>query len=102
MVHRFMREFKLTIVSQVQLFQVITYGATITSVKTPDRNGVFQDVALGFDNMNGRSIEIKFFALIASEMTLSSLLQVISLQPIHISELQLEECVIASVRPNFR
>jgi len=33
--------------------QIITYGATITSVKTPDRNGVFEDVALGFDDMNG-------------------------------------------------
>jgi len=33
--------------------QVITYGATITSIKTPDRSGEFKDVALGFDNMNG-------------------------------------------------
>ncbi|KAG4076958.1 hypothetical protein HA402_015945 [Bradysia odoriphaga] len=33
--------------------QVITYGATITTVNIPDRNGVFADIALGFDNMNG-------------------------------------------------
>lgn len=35
------------------VIQVITYGATITSVKVPDRNGVFADVALGFDDING-------------------------------------------------
>lgn len=34
-------------------FQVITYGATLTSFKVPDRNGVVEDVALGFDGMNG-------------------------------------------------
>jgi len=33
--------------------QVITYGATITSLKIPDRNGNFEDIALGFDGMNG-------------------------------------------------
>jgi len=33
--------------------QVITYGATITTVKIPDRNGTFEDIALGFDDMNG-------------------------------------------------
>jgi len=35
------------------IIQVITYGATITSIKIPDRNGKFEDIALGFDNMNG-------------------------------------------------
>jgi len=35
------------------IIQVITYGATITTVKIPDRNGVFEDIALGFDDMNG-------------------------------------------------
>jgi len=33
--------------------QVITYGAAITSIKIPDRNGRFEDIALGFDGMNG-------------------------------------------------
>jgi len=33
--------------------QVITYGATITTLKVPDRNGVLEDIALGFDDMNG-------------------------------------------------
>lgn len=33
--------------------QVITYGATITSIKTPDHQGKIEDVALGFDDMAG-------------------------------------------------
>lgn len=47
--------------------QVITYGATITSVKTADKNGVFKDIALGFDDMNGTPISMtsqKDFSLI--------------------------------------
>jgi len=35
------------------IIQVITYGATITTIKIPDRNGAFEDIALGFDDMNG-------------------------------------------------
>lgn len=31
--------------------QVITYGGIITSIEVPDRNGKFQDVVLGFDNL---------------------------------------------------
>lgn len=33
--------------------QVITYGATITSIKYPDKNGVAEDVVLGFNNIQG-------------------------------------------------
>ncbi len=33
--------------------RVITYGATLISVKTPDRNGVAEDVTLGFDKLDG-------------------------------------------------
>ena len=33
--------------------QVITYGAIITSMKVPDRNGVCEDVVLGFDDIEG-------------------------------------------------
>lgn len=33
--------------------QVITYGATITSIKVPDRHGNAADVVLGFDSMEG-------------------------------------------------
>ena len=33
--------------------KVIDYGCTITSLKIPDRNGVFEDIVLGFDDLNG-------------------------------------------------
>nr|XP_018896796.1 PREDICTED: aldose 1-epimerase-like isoform X1 [Bemisia tabaci] len=33
--------------------KVIDYGATIVSVKTPDKNGKFADVVLGFDDVSG-------------------------------------------------
>ncbi|XP_048519053.1 galactose mutarotase isoform X2 [Dendroctonus ponderosae] len=33
--------------------QVITYGATITSIKMPDRNGTIDDIVMGFDDMKG-------------------------------------------------
>lgn len=33
--------------------RAITYGGVIVSVKTPDRNGAFEDVALGFDSLPG-------------------------------------------------
>ena len=32
---------------------VITYGAIITSIRTPDRHGRAGDVALGYDNLEG-------------------------------------------------
>lgn len=33
--------------------QLITYGAIITSIKVPDRNGQLADVVLGFDDISG-------------------------------------------------
>jgi aldose 1-epimerase len=33
--------------------RVITYGATITSITTPDRNGAMADIVLGFDSLDG-------------------------------------------------
>lgn len=33
--------------------QVITYGATITSIKVPDKNGTIEDIVLGFNNIAG-------------------------------------------------
>ncbi|CAB3368814.1 Hypothetical predicted protein [Cloeon dipterum] len=33
--------------------QIITYGATITTINIPDKNGTLADVNLGFDDMNG-------------------------------------------------
>lgn len=32
---------------------LINYGATIVSIKVPDKNGVIEDVALGFDTIEG-------------------------------------------------
>uniref|UniRef100_A0A1Y1N4D3 Galactose mutarotase n=1 Tax=Photinus pyralis TaxID=7054 RepID=A0A1Y1N4D3_PHOPY len=34
--------------------QVITYGATITSIKVPDKNGAIDDIVMGFDDMKGK------------------------------------------------
>lgn len=33
--------------------QIINYGATVTSLRVPDRNGVINDVVLGYDNLQG-------------------------------------------------
>lgn len=33
--------------------QVITYGATITSMKIPNKNGTIDDIVLGFNDMKG-------------------------------------------------
>lgn len=33
--------------------QAITYGGIITSIKTPDRNGIMADIVLGFDSIDG-------------------------------------------------
>lgn len=33
--------------------KVMTYGATLTELDTPDRNGHFDDVVLGFDSLDG-------------------------------------------------
>ncbi|CAK9832034.1 Galactose mutarotase [Anthophora retusa] len=36
-----------------QEVDIITYGATITSIRTPDKQGNIADVVLGFDNVEG-------------------------------------------------
>lgn len=33
--------------------QVITYGATITAIKVPDKNGTVKDIVMGFNDMKG-------------------------------------------------
>lgn len=33
--------------------QVITLGATVTSIKLPDKNGLMEDIVLGFDSLEG-------------------------------------------------
>lgn len=35
--------------------QVITYGATVTSIKVPDKNGKIDDVVMGFNDMKGNN-----------------------------------------------
>ena len=36
-----------------QEVDVISYGATITAIRTPDKAGNIDDVVLGFDNIEG-------------------------------------------------
>jgi aldose 1-epimerase len=43
-------EYTLTNASGMEV-KVITYGGIITSIRVPDRGGVFANVALGFDNL---------------------------------------------------
>lgn len=37
--------------------QAITYGATITSIKLPDKNGKIEDVVLGFNDLQGTNVQ---------------------------------------------
>ena len=43
---------------------VITYGATITSLKVPDRAGHFDDVVLGFDTLDGYLKDPPYFGAV--------------------------------------
>lgn len=46
--------------------QVITYGATVTSIRCPDKYGNIADIALGFDELEGtNAIFLPFFSLFA-------------------------------------
>ena len=45
--------------------KVITYGAIITSISVPDRNGARANVALGFDNLHDYETKNPFFGAIA-------------------------------------
>lgn len=47
--------------------QVISYGATITSIKCPDKNGNVDDVVLGFDNLDGG---FAYFTVVLFQYTL--------------------------------
>jgi aldose 1-epimerase len=44
--------------------RAITYGGIITSLRVPDRNGKLEDVALGFDNLEGYLKNPPFFGAI--------------------------------------
>lgn len=49
---RIIRRFTLSNKSGISV-QVITYGATITSLKVPDKNGRIDDIVLGFEDISG-------------------------------------------------
>ena len=36
--------------------KVISYGATLTSLRVPDKNGKIDDIILGFDDIRGKTI----------------------------------------------
>ena len=38
-----------------QEVSVINYGATITNIRTPDKNNQLADIVLGFDNIEGNN-----------------------------------------------
>lgn len=38
--------------------QVITYGATITTIKIPDKNGTIDDIVMGFNTMEGKIVKV--------------------------------------------
>lgn len=37
-----------------QEVDVLTYGATVRAIRTPDKNGKVDDVVLGFDDIEGK------------------------------------------------
>jgi len=41
--------------------KITNYGATVVSLKVPDRNGKFDDIVLGFDNIDGYLQGTSFF-----------------------------------------
>src|SRR5260370_30447290 len=45
--------------------RVITYGAVIVSIKTPDKNGRFDDIVTGFDTLEGYLTRSRFFGAVA-------------------------------------
>ncbi len=44
--------------------QAITYGATIVSIRVPDRNGVLGDIVLGFDDLAGYLEDASYFGAV--------------------------------------
>ncbi|XP_011146181.1 aldose 1-epimerase isoform X2 [Harpegnathos saltator] len=45
---------KFTLKNKVgQEVDIVTYGATVTAIRTPDKHGNIEDVVLGFDNIEG-------------------------------------------------
>lgn len=44
--------------------KIINYGATVVSLTAPDRNGKFEDVVLGYDNIEGYEADKSYFGSI--------------------------------------
>ena len=44
--------------------EITNYGGIVTSIITADKNGNFDDVALGYDSLNGYLIETPYFGAI--------------------------------------
>lgn len=42
-----------TLKNDAMLVKIMSYGATITSIQLPDRNGRLEDIVLGFDQVQG-------------------------------------------------
>ncbi|PYR05328.1 MAG: galactose-1-epimerase, partial [Acidobacteria bacterium] len=45
--------------------RIMTYGAVVVSLKTPDRSGRLDDVVLGFDNFEDYLTRSRFFGAVA-------------------------------------
>lgn len=54
------RRFTFTNENSVSV-QVITYGATITSIRCPDKFGNIADIVLGFDDIDGNECELDIY-----------------------------------------
>ena len=53
---------RFTIVNQSGLtLQTITYGATLTSLQVPDRDGELEDVVLGYDTFQAYIFDTRYF-----------------------------------------
>jgi len=44
--------------------KIINYGATVVSLTAPDRNGKYEDVVLGYDNIEGYEADKSYFGAI--------------------------------------
>ena len=56
-------EYVLTNASGMEV-RIITFGGTITSIRVPDRHGYFQNVMLGFNDLDGYVSNNAFFSCI--------------------------------------
>ena len=55
--------FKLTNARGVEA-RIISYGGIVISLRVPDRNGLFEDIALGYDNLEGYLKSTPYFGAI--------------------------------------